>query len=134
MDPKKDKELCKKYPNLYRDRFGSIYETCMCWGFTCGDGWYDIIDKLSAKLEAEIIRLKKEGIPEEEIPVAAQVKEKFGTLTMYVDSATEEMSNWIKETANKSASICEYCGNPGSLRTDRYWKRTLCDSCNEEEK
>ena len=24
-------------------------------------------------------------------------------------------------------AICEVCGNPGRLRTDRYWQRTLCD-------
>jgi len=45
-----DKKLCEKYPLLYRDRNAPMTETCMCWGFCCGDGWYNIIDTLSALL------------------------------------------------------------------------------------
>ena len=45
-----DKQLCEKYPLLYRDRNAPMTETAMCWGFCCGEGWYNIIDTLSALL------------------------------------------------------------------------------------
>ena len=57
MNTKKDEALCNKYPNLYRNRNKSPQTTCMSWGFSCGDGWYDLIDELSAKLETEIVKL-----------------------------------------------------------------------------
>lgn len=132
MNDKKDKALCEKYPNLYRDRNGSMHETSMCWGFTCGEGWYDLIDKLSAKLESEIVKLKEEGIPEEELPAAVQVKEKFGLVRFYMTTETDKMRKLIDEAEEKSSTICECCGKSGSLRTDRYWIKTLCNSCNEE--
>jgi hypothetical protein len=52
MSPEKDNELCNKYPIIYRDRHGSMRETCMVWGFSCSDGWFNLIDEVSAKLEA----------------------------------------------------------------------------------
>jgi len=42
-----DEKLVATYPELYRDRNGDMKETLMCWGFECGDGWYQIIDTLS---------------------------------------------------------------------------------------
>ena len=133
MDPAKDKTLCEKYPNLYRDRHKSMHETCMCWGFTCGDGWYDLIDDLSAKLEAEIVKLKENGTATDVLPVAAQVKEKFGGLRIYVDFATEEMYDMIDEAEKKSYTICEECGAEGKVRSGG-WIRTLCDDCDKARK
>ena len=129
MDIKKDEALCKKYPNLYKDRSKSPQETCMCWGFSCGDGWYDLIDKLSAKLEKEIIKFKEENPEEEEYPAAAQVKEKFSMLRFYMTYYTKEMDELIKEAETKSSTICEDCGQPGEYRPGG-WVRTLCDNCN----
>lgn len=41
-----DKRLVEKYPLLFRDRYAPMNETAMCWGFSCGDGWYSLIDTL----------------------------------------------------------------------------------------
>lgn len=51
MNKELDDKLCRDFPNLYSDRHVSMQETCMCWGFNCGDGWFDIIYNLSSKLE-----------------------------------------------------------------------------------
>ena len=45
-----DEALCAKYPLIFRDRNGDMQHTAMCWGFSCGDGWYTIIDTLCAHL------------------------------------------------------------------------------------
>jgi len=135
MNEEQDKTLCAKYPNLYRDRNESMYSTCMCWGFSCGPGWYNIIDELSAKLEAEIVLLKEgfEGDPSN-LPAAAQVKEKFGGLRFYMTSSTDTMQKAIADAEDKSYLTCEDCGEEGKERTDRGWIRTLCEKCNKERK
>jgi len=41
-----DKQLCEKYPLLFKDRNGDMRTTAMVWGFEHGDGWFNIIDVL----------------------------------------------------------------------------------------
>ena len=41
-----DKQLCEKYPLLFKDRNADMRTTAMCWGFAHGDGWFNIIDIL----------------------------------------------------------------------------------------
>lgn len=122
-----DDKLCQDFPLLYADRNKSMQETCMCWGFACGEGWYDIIRNLSAALENIIATL-----PEDNRPRAAQVKEKFGGLRFYMDGkATEEIRNLVRAAEALSFETCENCGEPGTLRTHRSWLLTLCDTCNQ---
>ena len=119
MDKDLEQKLVEKYPNLYKEYGGDITETCMGWGFTCGNGWFDLIDKLSEKLE-------KHGV------VAAQVKEKFGGLRFYINpiksDKSKEIRDLINEAEQQSYKICEKCGNPGNVRGGR-WISTLCDEC-----
>lgn len=132
-----DKKLVEKYPILYRDRYKDMIETCMCWGFEHGDGWFDIIDKLSEKIEN--INNLNLGF----IIVADQVKEKFGTLRFYYhaeatgDGLTEEqlhrntllaelVDNAIDVAEFKTEHTCEACGKRGKLRGGG-WIKCLCD-------
>lgn len=59
-----DDSLVNNYPNLYKDRFISMQNTSMCWGFECGDGWFSIINNLSQKLEKLILEIPKLSIRE----------------------------------------------------------------------
>lgn len=54
MSPEKDEELCKRYPKIFKNRYASMQTTCMCWGFECGDGWYNIINKLCSNIQGHI--------------------------------------------------------------------------------
>jgi hypothetical protein len=54
-----DKQLVEKYPLLYRNRYAPMTETAMCWGFCCGEGWYNIIDTLSHLLCSEYEQKKE---------------------------------------------------------------------------
>jgi len=49
-----DEALCAKYPEIFKDRHGDMRETAMCWGFDCGDGWYNIIDSACAAIQNHI--------------------------------------------------------------------------------
>lgn len=49
-----DDRLCRRFPVLYQDRRAPMTQTCMCWGFDCGDGWFEIIWQLSLAIESEL--------------------------------------------------------------------------------
>jgi hypothetical protein len=129
MTPDQDRYLCEKYPNLYRDRNAPMNQTAMCWGFDVGSGWFDIINNLSAQLEALIL-----GRPESERECfrASQVKSKFGGLRFYMTSSTDEMEEAIQKAESISYETCEECGLPGSDEGSIGWILTLCKKCRLE--
>ncbi len=49
-----DEYLCKKYPEIFADRSKSMRETCMCWGFCHGDGWFFLIDALCTAIQGHV--------------------------------------------------------------------------------
>lgn len=51
MKQEYDDMLCQKYPKIFANRHGDMKTTCMCWGFECGDGWYNLIDHLCANIQ-----------------------------------------------------------------------------------
>ena len=129
MNEQNTKYLFDNFPNLYANREDKE-NSLMCYGFSCGDGWFEIIKDLSEKLEKEV----------KEVVIcnghyAVQVKEKFGGLCFYMHCRTDKMTTMIGEAQVKACSTCEWCGKTGkhdSLRDkkDKYsWIRTLCDSC-----
>jgi len=155
MDAKLDADLCKDFPVLYKDRNAPKQETCMCWGFSCGDGWHGIIRELSAAITHATsphvsggnMKAASGGYYECGFNVVVgQVKEKFGTLRFYYHSEPKEgvlpeaideryaaeMAERIYglvEMAERMSSItCEVCGNPGTLG-GRGWMSTLCEPC-----
>lgn len=54
MKKELDELLCSKYPEIFGDRHGNVTKTAMCWGFECGDGWFDLIDTLCACIAGDI--------------------------------------------------------------------------------
>lgn len=84
-----------------------------------GPGWKTIIDPLIAACEAEGVAVH-------------QIKEKFGGLRFYVGpNASHHLNHMIANAEDKSFEICEQCGEPGKLRKNRAWLKTLCEKCNE---
>jgi len=119
-------KLVRKYPGLFVDYGGDMTKTCMAWGCSHGDGWYDILDVMCSNLE------KYDGV------ILAQVKEKFGGLRIYIhggnDDNWEEIHELISKAEEDSYKTCEYCGKPATLNQGRYWWRTVCDDCEDERK
>jgi hypothetical protein len=60
MKQELDKALCQKYPLIFADRHGDYITTAMCWGFECGDGWYNIIDTLCGAIQTHIDQRAKD--------------------------------------------------------------------------
>ena len=64
--------LYARYPDLYRQKDLPMNRTCMCWGFSCHDGWFGIIDAMSKTITTLDPTVQ-----------ATQVKEKFASLRFY---------------------------------------------------
>jgi hypothetical protein len=168
-------ELVKKYPELLKEHGGDRRQTCMAWGFEHADGWYKILDHLFSYLNSLmttdlVINYKKDykdqhkddkdyyekyywhRIKPPQI-IISQVKEKYGTLTVYyyanfddLDIVSEEVKNILdlddydKKLKNfykklefaisyaeyQSSITCEETGKDGKLYT-KGWHRTMCD-------
>ena len=130
MNEKLDKQLVAAFPTLYQNRNKRYGATpCAMFGFECSDGWGPLLYEVSRGLEW-LNGLGKGTV------IAAQVKEKFGTLRFYVDIDTEdsvfrEVSYALIDKAErKSSYTCEVCGKDGALRSGG-WVRTLCNECEE---
>ena len=120
-----DEALCAKYPEIFRDRNGDMRTTAMCWGFECGDGWYNIIDAACAMIQNREYNNRRNGVKMPTV-VATQVKEKYGTLRFYHTGGDDYIAGIVAMAEYMSEVTCETCGAPGKLR-DTGWMRTLCD-------
>lgn len=136
--------LLKKYEPLYHGYH---------MGFAHGDGWFDLINNLSAvlcinwtrakneyeyvlengtnwygkTLSEDDIALLKAKVQEaaEQVPKVMQVKEKFGGLRFYVVGATDEQYSYINLVEMMAGRVCEVCGKRGKTHRGG-WIRTLC--------
>ena len=137
MKPELDELLCQRYPKIFVDRHGDPKETLMCWGFECGDGWYNIINQLCANIQHHVdwAQEQKEKYGRGEgcsQVVAVQIKEKFGTLRFYTNGSNDQIYGMIRMAESMSAVTCEECGAPGKTR-GRSWIYTACDAHAREE-
>jgi hypothetical protein len=131
MTPALDNKLCEKYPKLFADRHKSPQETCMCWGFECGDGWYWLIDSLCSALQSRI----DNTTPKPPQVVVDQVKEKYGRLCFYHHGGDEVSSGMVELAEHQSNLICEACGQTDSGlvgQTTKGWIKVCCKDCISE--
>jgi hypothetical protein len=115
------------------------------WGIQCGDGWYGILRSLGTAID---------GACRESGEYAAQIKEKFGTLRVYLISRNPETNmkmnlrqevgplislhpvsrdEGIRALVNvaieKSSTTCERCGSAGSIGKANTMIAVLCTDC-----
>lgn len=122
MSPELEAKLVKAYPALFRQIDLPMSQTCMCWGVAVGDGWFDVVRQLCQKL-TEL----NQGLQ------FTQIKEKFGTLRVYLESYSTEAEDIIAWAERMSEVTCEECGNPGRLNK-RGWLSARCADCRHSQK
>ena len=76
---------------ILRSKYPKTYELPIECGFYIPFEWSEIVDRLSAKIEQYLT-----DHPETEFQVM-QVKEKFGGLRFYVNTAIDEIEEYISE-------------------------------------
>jgi len=139
MKDQLDQQLVEKYPEIFRDRHAPMTQTAMCWGFDCGDGWYQILDSLCGQIQNHIDwnnkNFEKGYAQYKQVPqvVATQVKEKFGGLRFYYDGGDDQIHGMVRMAESWAANTCEECGAPGTMRHGG-WVRTLCDDHDQKRK
>lgn len=100
-----DDLLCQRYPEIFCNRYASPVESGMHWGFSCGDGWFELINSLCAAISAKVTAATSPPV------VAREVKEKFGRLCFRFRGGNEEIRHLVSIAENLSEMTCELCGN-----------------------
>lgn len=155
-----DEYLVKRYPTIFRNRHAGVTNSCMAWGFSCGDGWFHLLNSVCASIVGHIEHLTEENernkeyikkieaggrVPEwiqiayekgklviKDVPdfVADQVKEKFGTLRFYYHGGDDYIAGLVSMAETMSGMTCDVCGSPGQTG-GRGWIRTRCEQHQE---
>ena len=92
-----------------------------------GPGWYEVLDKMLTAME-------RAGFDEQRDKIT-QIKEKFGTLRVYVsfdkslDGEVERIERIRKamDETNKSSRTCETCGKSSHLMVTNGWIMSRCE-------
>ena len=138
MNPTKIRLLFGRYPRLYQDmrepQMSSYY-------FSCGDGWFHLIDRLSADIEALCDKFRlNEGLPERAFPVAYQVGKAYYGLRFRVRTKDGDwgfcrigdmIDSLIGIAQDESRYTCDLCGrcyHPSADRTGHEW-HSPCAQC-----
>jgi len=116
-------KLFEAFPLIFAEKDLPPQKTCMCWGITCGDGWYDLIWNLCASLQE---RADSRLIPQ---PVAAQVKEKFGGLRFYLNNSNEITRKLVADAEEAAWNTCVNCGSTEDIDTTNRYISRLCPPC-----
>lgn len=124
MSPEVTKELIEIAGPIFPPLPIDPRQNLMCFGFDCGDGWKKILHECFAALRV----LKEHGIAPN--LGLMQVKEKFGTLRVYLygEDPYEIAFAVASHAEHRSSNTCEDCGDYGTRRGGG-WIRTLCDKC-----
>lgn len=98
-------------------------------GASCGKGWLPLLDKMFAEIQQYCTTNNIS-----ELPQVVQIKEKFGTLRVYMNNTNDVLEDIVFSYSSESISICEECGNPGEQKTYYGWIKTLCSVCDTPQK
>ena len=135
-------DLYEKYPNLFANKDNP--QSPMCYGIECNLGWYNLLNSLCWRINQHkqqkidrfryLIKNDPEKLKTEpDYPDVKfdQIKQKFGVLRVYYSGGDEYIRGAVSAIEDCSSTICEQCGNSGSIRKGG-WSVVLCDQCFEK--
>lgn len=139
------------------DESGRRWNSYQMFGCECGGGWYQLLHDLCQEIteqyaEANLpVDLVVEQVKEKfaslrfyysfgEEPMAVHAFDSLaGGGVRFRPSAgggderrnqlRREIAAIVGKYEEKSEEVCEECGEPGTVRKDMPWKRTLCEGC-----
>lgn len=123
--PSKNSQLPKKYPVLFKCRHmdGTIHSF---QSISAGDGWFNILEAFAKQATPIIKKYSKE-----DRPYLSTIKEKYGTLRIYLTHEPKELSELVQQAEDRSEITCETCGEPGQAR-GKGWIYTACERHTKE--
>ena len=130
MKQELDEYLCKTFPKMFSERHLPMQETAMCWGFECGDGWFNIINQLCQNIQHHIDWKNRSEELVAQV-VVSQVKEKFGSLRFYYSGGDDAIDGMVRMAESMSGVTCETCGDVGTS-TSEGWIKVLCETHHKE--
>ena len=111
MKQELDEALCAKYPKIFKYRHAPMTHTAMCWGFECGDGWYNIIDALCGNIQSHVDFKRKRRANALKFNRALKRALAGDTRPLqmhFTFGGKEEPDEWAIESANKAIEKAEY--------------------------
>jgi hypothetical protein len=111
--------LENRFPDLYCVSGDNQFTQ---FGFEVGDGWFDLLNTLSADLMRAMQRI---GMA---CPHAVQVKSKMGTLRFVLSDFNDPLDALINKAVKASTATCEQCGSPGHAYIKNRWVYVACDN------
>jgi hypothetical protein len=111
MKQELDALLCERYPRMMVNRDKSMQETCMCWGFECGDGWFNILDQLMGNIQHHIDWKEKQHNWAVDYNTMAQAG-KDGNAELFADLCAKEFGDKNLGAEYVKARIEEIIKNP----------------------
>lgn len=95
-----DSMLCQKYPKIFAQRNMSPKETLMCWGFECGDGWYNLLDHLCLNIQSHIDHNNKQRA--REIAKQEAYNNGYSAVLKFYQGSAAVPSEWDEKNAYKT--------------------------------
>ena len=139
-----DERLVSKYLSIFPRYGGDPRDTCLAFGIECGDGWFDLLDKLCGVIKHEVEFMNRIWPQLKFRCEAEQVKEKYGILRFYihfyyepnlpsedmerVNASMARIGGAITMAEAMSSKICETCGEKSTLSNDIFPKNE-CNAC-----
>jgi len=133
-----DNYMCKTYMEFFGDRRKPMTQTCMCWGFDIGKGWYETLADLCEML---FYIKRRTGIGVNFV----QIKEKYGSGRFYYDIITSKLykkltkreakmwQDMISEIVSRAEErvyyICAECGKDYFDKISTGWIYDKCGDC-----
>jgi hypothetical protein len=88
----------------------------------CGNGWYLLVETLCCAIQDRCTRLEKKGM-------IRQIKEKLGSLRVYVDIQDEAIEAYREIAERLSQLTCEECGSQIEIGRTKTPMKTICRKC-----
>lgn len=110
MNQELTNKIYSRFPEIYCQHTLPKEETSMYWGIQCGDGWFDLIWKMSEEIET---LARAQNIP---IPEMSEIKQKMGGLRVRLFSNNPTIVAAVKDVEEMALYTCEKCGRSGKLR------------------
>lgn len=120
-------KLYETFPEIFAQKDMSPQQTAMCWGISCGDGWYNIIETLCEMIQLEVdsphatIKRYEQYLLEEESNENSS-KEYISNLKKSILAEKNKIIPQVHfvQVKEKFGSLRVYTNNVGNSNVDAY--------------